>query len=197
MKLYLQDDEIIFDYSDVDFKENTLNNKGYAMYREFMMNCNCEWEYTLRKQVRRMVCKKQDWLTEYGNIARIRNAVASCYYTAQRLYLIEISDDIKQYLDKLQEQCDELREAERIREQRERAEAEAKALWKAKCEHGCGRCPNLRRCDDDFKCMATEEYLNEKNVRGYVGNTYLLFNWVPFPTDNCPFNINKIKEEAV
>lgn len=195
MKLYLQDDEIIFDYSDVDFKNK--DNKTYQQYFDFTHKLHSELEFTLRKQVKRLVYDKLSWFTEYDNLLSKISAIADCCYAAQYCSLIEISDDIKPYLDQLREQCEEMKEAKLLKEQRERAEAEAKALWKDRCRNGCLKCKNCRKWEDDFVCAATGAWLEEKLYTGYIGITHVSNMPVPFPTDNCPLNINNLKEEAV
>lgn len=66
--------------------------------------------------------------------------------------------------------------------------------WARLCKNGCGGCKNNIKQADDYICSASGEILPERNVAGYVGGVYMLFNYKPFPADNCPFNINKRKE---
>lgn len=65
--------------------------------------------------------------------------------------------------------------------------------WARLCKNGCGGCKNKVKQADDYVCCACGEILPERNVAGYVGGVYRLFNYKPFPADNCPFNINKKK----
>lgn len=74
------------------------------------------------------------------------------------------------------------------REEAERREQEEK--WQRLCKYGCGRCEYLAYDIDLPVCISTGETLKEKNVQGYVGGVYRLFNLQPFPTGTCPFNKN-------
>lgn len=63
--------------------------------------------------------------------------------------------------------------------------------YEKKCKYGCKGCRYLKRWNDDHVCTATGDILSEKNVPGYDGFVYQLFNYVPFPNENCIFNKNK------
>ncbi|MDE6504844.1 MAG: hypothetical protein K2L42_03140 [Clostridia bacterium] len=65
--------------------------------------------------------------------------------------------------------------------------------WARLCEKGCGGCKNKIRQEEDYLCAACGEILPERNMSGYAGGIYRLFNYKPFPTDNCPFKFNKTK----
>ena len=74
---------------------------------------------------------------------------------------------------------------------------EREEKWARLCTRGCGSCGYKRRIEDDFKCLATGEYLQEKNVSGINRGMHILFNYVAFPSENCPYKINKKQGEEL
>lgn len=66
--------------------------------------------------------------------------------------------------------------------------------WQRLCKNGCGTCKSLRRWNDDHFCAASGDLLEEKNRPGIVNGLYHIVNFEPFPSENCPFNINKTRE---
>ncbi len=83
----------------------------------------------------------------------------------------------------------------RRKAQKEAQEREEK--WSRLCAGGCGFCSYKRRVEDDFKCIATGDYLQEKNVPGNIRGVYVLFNYEAFPSENCPYKINKKQGEEL
>lgn len=65
--------------------------------------------------------------------------------------------------------------------------------WKMLCKNGCGSCKNLRRWDDDHFCATSGDLLEEDNCSGIVNGVYHIVNFVPFPSESCPFNTQKTK----
>ena len=63
--------------------------------------------------------------------------------------------------------------------------------WERLCKSGCGKCQNLAYDIDLPICKQTGLILEEKNVGKYIGGVLHLFNLEPFPSEECPFNINK------
>jgi hypothetical protein len=188
MKLYTQDGEVLFDYSDVDTK--ACNDSKSFQYTQFLRDTECGWEPTLKPKVKRMVCEHMPWATPYGNSRKLRKLAGNCYYRALYLSEIEISDDFKPFLDKLEETCVELQKVEREKEQAREAEMK----WKNVCKFGCGGCEHNKRWNDDRICEATGDILPERTVPKNRGKTFYPFNLEAFPTDKCPFNVNKDKE---
>ena len=185
MKLYIKDDEVLFDYSDVDTQAKL--DKGAIVYRHFIRESGCEWESTLRPKLKRMVFEHCSSNEPYIDASRRSLLAHRAYYTAVWLSIIEISDDFKPFLDRLDARCEEF-QREMIAKEKER---ERKRHWQWVCNHGCGQCSNLRRWNDDYVCMASRDFLPEKNVPGNAYGQHLLFNYVPFPTENCPLNTDK------
>ncbi len=181
MKLYLEDGEVYFDYSEVDMKA-ALDN-GTTQARRFLLETECGWDKTLRPQVVRMTHDYQEWQSEYGNACRQRYLVGNCYYTALNKSLVEVSDEIKSYMDELDEECARLKEIEwKKTEERERAEK-----WKSICKKGCKDCEHCVRRGDDFICRDSGVDLETKNVPRFKNGVYQLFNYEPFPTGGCKY----------
>ncbi len=189
MKLYIEKGELMFDYSDVDV--NADLNKKTSRYRQFLRESPCAWEPVGKSLMRWKYEPYGAWTTGYGEAKHYEHVLSSCYYLAKRTEFVEVAKDVEELLQKTAVQCKQLYEAELAKEQeRERAEK-----WQSVCNHGCGGCSNLRRCNDDYFCTASGDLLPEKNKSGVVRGEYRLFNYVAFPSENCAFNI-KNKEKA-
>lgn len=67
------------------------------------------------------------------------------------------------------------------------------AQWEKLCKSGCGSCKNLCRLNDDFFCAASGDLLEEKNRPAIVNGIYHVVNFAAFPSESCPFNIDKTK----
>lgn len=65
--------------------------------------------------------------------------------------------------------------------------------WQRLCKNGCGSCKNLRRWNDDHFCAASGDLLEEKNCPAIVNGIYHVVNFAAFPSESCPFNIDKTK----
>ena len=65
--------------------------------------------------------------------------------------------------------------------------------WQKLCKDGCGSCKNLRRWNDDYFCAASSDLLEEKNCPAIVNGIYHVVNFAAFPSESCPFNIDKTK----
>lgn len=88
--------------------------------------------------------------------------------------------------------------AEEERLQNERQEREKVKLWEDKCKNGCGKCKYRKRGYDDNFCKASGslELLEEKQVPKYTNGIHYLFNYEPFPSENCPYRINQSEEKT-
>lgn len=186
MKLTIINEALMFDYSAIDIKAK--DQKTYS-FRAFCAETAGIWQKAERK-----LLKAQFDVNQYKNnptaydIAHDKLMFYTTVYTrARQTEEIEISDNVKQYIDRLGEECRALKEAE-IAEKRER---EAQKRWESLCENGCGRCSNKVRWNDDFKCKASGDYLPEKNIPKYMYGIYMLFNYEAFPTENCPYKKDK------
>lgn len=187
MKIYADNGEVFFDFTDVDTKA-PMDLKTMS-YRKFLTETSCRWQYTKKWNVMRMEYEPYTWATQYGNEKRFESLVKSCLYTAKRLDSIEVSPTVEELLERTAKRCKTFYDAEVAKEK----EREREEKWEGLCKNGCGRCEKLRRDGDDFICADNNEMLPEKNVPGYVGKAYRLFDYRAFPTDNCPYNTNKTK----
>lgn len=118
------------------------------------------------------------------------------------LYNAERLEDILRYAKKYGVEADEAVEAFNRGLQSKAAEIKARRLagqehakqcerWERLCKSGCGKCRNLAYDIDLPICKQTGLILEEKNVGKYIGGVLHLFNLEPFPSEECPFNINK------
>ncbi len=190
MKLYEEDGYIYLDYTDVD-PEAPLN-AATAEYREFVRESGCDWDRTLKpkvKQYRTHIECKRDRFEAMGGLSMFLGRLQSLARYGRGY--IEVDDSFNKFLRKVDSRYKELYEIEKAKaEQRKLAEH-----WKYLCKRGCKGCSNLRCIgDDDYECGATGDCLEVKNVPERFGKVYQLFNYIPFPTDDCPFNTNKTKE---
>lgn len=194
MKLYEEDGYIYLDYTDVD---PALQLNAAAMeYRDFMSECRhelgVEWDRTLKpkvKQINMHYDRIRGDCTATGTL-RWRLSRMQAFAKYGRWYL-DIDESFKEFKRKVDERFVELWEAENVRA----AERKRGEEWKRLQKLGCGRCSECRCVgDDDYECGATGENLEIRNVPEYRGKVYQLFNYVPFPSENCPYNINKTKE---
>ncbi len=188
MKLYIQDEDVLLDYSDVNFED--VKDQARSDYYAFIRSCSCGWEPTLKPKVKRFAYGPSAALTPYGNLAQKRMLLGNCYVTAIYFNTIEVTCEVKKLLDKIEEQCHKLRDEEIAKENARKAAEE----WKEKCKYGCGNCAYKRRWGDDKICTASGDILSEHTVpKSYVGMFYPC-NLEAFPTENCPFNVNKEQE---
>lgn len=108
-----------------------------------------------------------------------------------QIYGIVIDDAVKGFNTALQSVADAIiarrRAAVEEREQIKR--------WERLCANGCGECRYLTYDLDLTICKKTGTILEEKNIQKYIGGVLRLFNFEPFPSKECPFNINKNKEQ--
>ena len=185
MKLYAESGTVYFDYTDVDLKAE--EKKTYD-YRRFMRETSC-WNETGTPQLACLDYKPWSWASEYDNVTDLSWLLCICDGRAL-CNNIPVDDSFKAFRKATEKRCEELCSVEVAKE--ERREAEAK--WQSLCKYGCGRCKHRKRCGDDYFCKASGDMLPEKNVPGPNGRVFQLFNYTAFPTENCPFNINKNKE---
>ena len=188
MKLYIEKGNVMFDFSGVDMIAPL--NKERDAYENFLRYTQCEWENTELPNMKRMKYDFCDWKSAYGNTTTLRSLIGNCISVAESNG-IEVKDSVKKYAADMEAKCIKLRKAEEAK-----AEAlAAKDKWERLCKTGCGRCENKKRCGDDFKCVVSGDYLEEMNVPRYDYGTYYPFNLEAFPSENCPYNINKKQGE--
>lgn len=109
-----------------------------------------------------------------------------CLIDCAKKYGIEIDEAVYERLQVLKV----IIESERRRGIAEREEREKRELWQRKCEHGCGTCKYRLRVMDDHYCSASGDLLHDKNVPKYHNGIYYMFNYEPFPSENCKYKID-------
>ena len=196
MKIYLKNGNVLCGYGDngETFKEsywhsNAENNgkeKAFlSALRYEMGNCfNGFYENALR------LCKTGNPIDDY-------NLLQGLIMTAENRH-IEIDSEVYEFLKEYEELA--TAEAEKIKEARRQEEEERhlQQQWERIKRDGCMQCANCRITgDDDYVCRETGDDLPTKNCPGYVGMTYYLFNFKPFPTDSCPLRYQKNKETII
>lgn len=185
MKLYAENGQVYFDYTDIDTKAETQKTYGY---RRFMRETNC-WNETETPQIVRMAYNPYGWGTPYGKACELKSLLGFCKVQAQ-CNDVEIDSSFTELCEATEKRCNELRAIEEEKEEQLKAEAK----WQNLCKYGCDRCEHKRRSGDDYFCNASGDMLPEKNVPGPSGKVFQLFNYTAFPSENCPYNINKNKE---
>lgn len=118
MKLYIENGELMFDYSDVDVNANL--DKKTSRYRQFLRDTPCSWQ-SAGAQVKRMAYEPYGAeVTEYGEARHYEHVLSSCYYLAKRTEFIEVFKDVEELIAKTVLRCKQLYEAEVAKEQRTR-----------------------------------------------------------------------------
>lgn len=202
MKLYInEENEVLLNYSDVDFKAGTkkfteedFDREQYDIcrnYEEFIRESNCEWISTLKPKVKQMKTNVYEWDSPYGKTYKLLRELEQLYNMARQSDYIEIGAGFKKYIEEIRQRTEKLYRIEREKE----AERKRQETWMQVCKSGCGICVNKCRSGDDYICRATGELLSEKNMPANAGRVYKLFNFTPFPTENCPLNVEKQKEQ--
>lgn len=203
MKLYInEDNEILLEYSDVDFEavnkkltDKDFNRESYDRCREyydFIKSSPCSWGTTLRPKLKQMLYQPSGYDTQYAQTYGILRCLERLNYFVRNFNYIELGAGFTEYIEEIRQRTEKLYQIERAKE----AERERQQQWNRVCKNGCGQCLNKCRDGDDYFCRASGDLLPKKNVPQYAGRVYQLFNFIPFPTDNCPLNIDK-KEQIV
>ncbi len=128
---------------------------------------------------------KPDYVTE-DNYLRLKTILR---YALR--YGVSADSAVTEYFERLSEEVNEIKARRKQAEERELAYRN----WERLCKNGCGKCRYLTYFIDEPKCKKTGATLAERNVQDYDENGVLrLFNFKPFPSDECPFNIKNNKE---
>lgn len=189
MKLFVEDNELLFDYSDADL--NGGLDPSRINYERFLLATETVWDKTLKPKVKKYTYIYRAWQSEYGNARSLLSNIEK-FCSLAKWNNIEIDDSVNLYINDLKEKCDRLRKIEEAKEEaRKRIEK-----WKDVCKDGCTFCSNLSRWGDDYMCKESGDTLPEQPAPKYYGDIYYFCNTAPFPTENCPFNVNKIKGEC-
>ena len=188
MELYADEGEVLLNYSDID--SNVPLDKAAMEYREFTTEFG--GERTFKPKVKKFLRISLSDLKDYRQAASLLAYLGRMESVVKygRGY-IEIAKSFKDLQNDLKNRTREIYESEKSRELN-KIKTE---YWRSLCRHGCKGCSELRCLgDDDYECGATGDSLEVRNMPEYRGKVYQLFNYVPLPTDDCPFNINKTKE---
>lgn len=160
----------------------SLDNKN----GEFLWACTGLFDGFLNGKLKMYKDKPEEWAHPEAAVKYNAKRLEEILRNARK-YGVEAEESVEVYNSELQALAREI-------EARERALKEEQALqekWLRLCKNGCGRCRNLAYDVDLPICKRTGEILKEKNAERYVGGVLHLFNPEPFPSEDCPFNINK------
>lgn len=122
-----------------------------------------------------------DFYTEYENLKKI-------LISADK-HRIEVSEEVEEAYREMSERRRTIQQGFEEQRRLEAEEEQKREQWKRFQKNGCKGCSNCRPTgfDDDWKCTASGDDLTVKNCPGYEGLIYKLFNYIPFPTDKCPY----------
>lgn len=192
MRLYVKDKRIILDYSDLKWKKNPYNsmpipNKAMS----FKVKSGYYWDRDEENKSMYLDFTYEDIDGNY-EIAKSWTRALAC----AKLAAEELGIDVAKEYERVKSQAYE--NERRLYALREEACAKNKAIlrWGLLCENGCGGCPKKYRCGDDQFCLASGDLLPETAVPGFKNSVYQLFNYEAFPTENCPYNVNKNQGET-
>lgn len=121
--------------------------------------------------------------TDFHEAARDHGYLSGLISLAEE-YGADVAQEVKDELKRIRAEFDrtykEYHDAER--------EAAKQREWQYICRNGCGNCKSLRQKADEFICASCGEILKTKNVPFYDYSAHIqyLFNFVPFPSGNCP-----------
>lgn len=101
-------------------------------------------------------------------------------------YGVEVTDEVTALWRTYQTNAEVIQQ--RYREQD--AEYSRRVEWQKRKKNGCEGCQNLCRWNDDFICWKTKDVLPTENKP----RNGFLFNYVAFPSDNCPHKADPIDE---
>ena len=109
---------------------------------------------------------------------------------------VVIDEEVLQLNTALQAEARAIKERRRADKFQQQREEEARQKWAKLCKNGCGKCLNLAYDVDIPMCRQTGQELEEKNVSQVIRGIHYCFKLEPFPSEGCPFNINKNKEKT-
>lgn len=164
----------------------SLENKN----SEFLSTCTGLFDGFLNGNLKMRWENQEEWYEPDG--AMECNAETLKYILIYaKVYGIEVDVTVEEFNTVLQVKSSEIKARERAEEEYQKAQE----IWQNKCCNGCGKCKELAYNIDLPICKQTGEILKEKNVQKHIGGVLRLFNFEPFPSENCPFNISKKQGE--
>ncbi len=108
---------------------------------------------------------------------------------------VEIDEEVTRLNTELQAKARAIKERRRADKLQQQREEEARQKWERLCKNGCGKCINLAYDVDIPICRQTGQKLEERNVPQVIRRIHYCFKPEPFPSERCPFNINKKNKE--
>ena len=117
--------------------------------------------------------------------------VLSKIISKAKFYGVGVDEAVKSRLEELK--IIYARLANEYTEQIKQAEVKRTKIkhWQFLQKHGCKGCGNLRYDTDMPWCKVLHEQLQEKSCPDYDNELVFHFvNWLPFPSDNCPFKVD-------
>ena len=159
----------------------SLNNKN----SEFLSACAGWgiWDGYLNGKLKMRLDKPEKSLDpDYAretNAQRIKTLLLKAHS-----YGIETDECVIEFNEQLQSIAEDVKARQRAREE----EQKQREHWERLCRSGCGKCEYLTYYIDVPICEKTGTELEEKNVQKFKGGVLHLFNFEPFPSENCPFN---------
>ena len=173
MKIYVKNNRIVCSL------ENKNSNFWYgAEYKYFVGGVRYDTRYAL---VRSMDYQYKTLREASDDLKTLTDMLRD----AER-HNIEIDEAVYEWRKRLQSKVSELL----VIDQAAKDKIKRREQWELKCKHGCGRCPNLCYYVDDPICKATGKSLETKNEPCYNvdDGIYYMFNFVPYPSEDCPMN---------
>lgn len=164
----------------------TLEDKN----SDFLRACTGMFDGYLNGNLKLYSENAEEWLDPDNAVELNANQVKRLLINA-KLYGIEVDKHVNELSENLQLQTEKIR----IKRQTIKEEQKRKEFWERLCKNGCDDCPRLAYDVDTPICKQTGEILKEKNLQEYIGGVLYLFKFVAVPSEACPFNINKHKEQ--
>lgn len=116
-----------------------------------------------------------------------RNYIDGIIFFAEH-YGVEVDSEVYKLRDWINQQYEDLK----AQDEQDKTQEQKQKEWKRLCDKGCNKCEKLKQIgEDSFFCGETGEELEMKNKPFYdfKNRIHYLFNYEPFPSENCPRKI--------
>lgn len=158
--------------------------------REFLSACAGLFDGFLNGKLKMRWENPEEWYEPDGaiefNALRLKNILINA-----NMHGIEVDSEVHAFYSELQAKVAAIKARERAEEENRKAQEK----WQYLCRDGCGGCKQLTYDIDLPICKETGEILKDKPVPKDIGGVRYLFNMEAFPSEDCPFNINKKQGE--